>query len=51
MKLTRLQAKRQYGGIRLLNMRIYQGAFMRATIVSLLSSTDDRHVGRYRGYT
>ncbi len=42
MKITRLQAKVEYGGLRLPNMRLYQEAFIGAQITSLLSNRKDR---------
>ncbi len=38
MKLTRLQVKVKHGGLRLPNLSLYQGAFVGARIVSLLSN-------------
>lgn len=46
MKRTKLQAKTQYGGLRLPNMSLYQKEFIGAQIVYLLSQI---HVGRFRG--
>ena len=42
MKLTRLQAKKECGGMRLPNMKLYQEAFAGAQIASLFSSKEDR---------